>query len=319
MPIDRGFEYRFSEHEWRTVRESVATLSKIIPIDVTLSTTDTAQDLITLESNTPPTMNLVTNPSMETGDPPTNWTSVSSTLSQVTTTPRTGTKSMQVVTSNSVANEGAYFSVTGLPRGWYACSAYFRRTGGGTAQVRASSDDGVTFSDGNVVTMANNWNNRSSVLHHVTTPNATLRLYVVTDTQQNITYLVEDAQVEPAWSMVMGGSTNARDPNPPVAAITAFVDPASERFSRWLGTADASVSLREPSISEIHDMYLYTTAQDVYIDFNRTVKTSSPAGFLLKGGIDYAINLRHIVKHNISFINATATQTPRVIGYVRGM
>ena len=66
MALNTSDEYLFSEHELRTVRESVATPVKFIPIDVTLSSADTAQDLINLESITPPTLNLVTNPSIET-------------------------------------------------------------------------------------------------------------------------------------------------------------------------------------------------------------------------------------------------------------
>ena len=51
MPIDRGFEYRFSEHEFRTVRESVGTLSKFIPINKTLASANTAEDLVNLEED----------------------------------------------------------------------------------------------------------------------------------------------------------------------------------------------------------------------------------------------------------------------------
>ena len=64
MPIDRGFEYLFSEHEWRTVRESVGTLSKFIPINKTLATANTAEDLINIDRLELPAMNLITNPSM---------------------------------------------------------------------------------------------------------------------------------------------------------------------------------------------------------------------------------------------------------------
>ena len=192
MPIDRGFEYRFSEHEFRTVRESVGSLSKLIPINKTLASANTAEDLINLENNTPPAMNLITNPSMELGTPPTGWTASGSTMTRQTTTPRTGTYSMRCVTADAADNEGAYYSVTALPRGWYSCSAYVRRTGGGTVIARASSDGGVTFSDGPQVTMGNNWNGRVTVNHQVTTDNATLDFYVVTDSQQNITFLVDE-------------------------------------------------------------------------------------------------------------------------------
>ena len=319
MPIDRGFEYRFSEHEWRTVRESVGTLSKFIPINKILASANTAEDLISVESFDPPAMNLVTNPSMEVGTPPTGWTASGSTMTRQTTTPRTGTYSMRCVAANAAAYEGAYYSMTNLPRGWYSCSAYVRRSGGGTVIGRATSDGGTTFSDSPVITMGNNWTGRVVVNHHITTDNATLSFYVVTNTTQDITFLVDDAQVEPSWAYVMGMAGGTSDPNPPTSQATTFVDPDLDRSSRWVGTADASVSIREPSMSEIHDIYLYSLTNDAVIDFNRTAQRSGAAvGYVLKAGIANAINLRHLVKNNISFINLTTDETCNVIGYVRG-
>jgi len=319
MPIDRGFEYRFSEHEFRTVRESVGTLSKFIPINVTLASANTAEDLINLESPLLPALNLVSNPSMEVGTPPTGWTASGSTMTRQTTTPRTGTYSMRCVSANAAAYEGAYYSVTGLPRGFYSCSAYVRRSGGGTVIGRATSDGGTTFSDSPVITMANDWTGRVAVNHKITTDNATLSFYVVTNTTQNVTFLVDDAQIEPAWAYVMGMAGGTSDPNPPEALVTTFVDPNIERFSRWMGTTDASVSVREPAMTEIHDIYLYSLTNDALIDFNRTAQRSGPIGFLLKAGVANAINIRHIVKHNISVINSTGGETCNVIGYVRGI
>ena len=319
MPIDRGFEYRFSEHEFRTVRESVGTLSKFIPINVTLASANTAEDLINLESPLLPALNLVSNPSMEVGTPPTGWTASGSTMTRQTTTPRTGTYSMRCVSANAAAYEGAYYSVTGLPRGFYSCSAYVRRSGGGTVIGRATSDGGTTFSDSPVITMANDWTGRVAVNHKITTDNATLSFYVVTNTTQDVTFLVDDAQIEPSWAYVMGMAGGTSDPNPPEALVTTFVDPNIERFSRWMGTTDASVSVREPAMTEIHDIYLYSLTNDALIDFNRTAQRSGPIGFLLKAGVANAINIRHIVKHNISVINSTGGETCNVIGYVRGI
>jgi hypothetical protein len=168
--------------------------------------------------------------------------------------------------------------------------------------------------------MGNNWTGRVSVLHQVTTDNATLSFYVVTDSTQDITFLVDDAQVEPSWAYVMGMAGGTNDPNPPTAQVTTFVDPLIERFSRWMGTVDASQSVREPSMSEIHDIYLYSLTNDAVIDFNRTAtNTGDAVGLVLKAGVANAINLRHIVKHSISFRNNTNGETCNVIGYVRGI
>ena len=319
MPLDTGFEYLFGEHELRTVRESVAKPVKFMPIDVTLSSADTAEDLINLESLAPPTVNLVTNPSIETGGtPPAGYTASGATVTRVTTTPRTGSYSMSVNTANSAANEGAYFQIDNIPPGYYSCSAYLRHSGGGTAYLRASSDGGSTFTNGAAVTMGNNWNGRGTVTHKVTTDQSTIRVYIVTNTQQNITFLVDSVQVEPAWRVVLGG-VSVRDPNPPMSSVTDFVDPLGNRFSRFIGTVDASQSVREPGISEIHHLSIYAS-QATYIDFDRTVaiRTATPKGYLLAAGIDYRISLDKIIKSRISFVNHTGSQTPQVIGYVTG-
>ena len=111
----------------------------------------------------------------------------------------------------------------------------------------------------------------------------------------------------------------SRDPNPPSATVSTFVDPRSERFSRFLGTTDASASIREPGISEIHHLSIYAS-HNTYIDFDRTVaiRTATPLGYLLVAGIDYRINLDKIIKSKVSFVNAAGSETPLVIGYVTG-
>ena len=319
MPLDKGFEFRFGEHEFRTVRESVAAPVRFIPIDKTLATTNTAEDLVTTSPSVP-AFNLVTNSHMVSGgNPPTGWTAVGATVTRVTTTPRVGTHSMQVATGNAAAAEGAYFEAAGIPPGNYALSVYLRHSGGGTARVRASSDGGTTFTNGNTVTMANNWNGRSTVIHKVSPSQSSIRLYVVTNTQQNITYLVDSAQIEPSWQVVMGSGTSTRDPNPPGASATPVVDPLSDRFSRWLGTTDASNSVREPGLNEIHHLYIYSS-HATYVDFDRTVaiRTAVPLGFYMAAGIDYKLDIHKIIKNNISFVNASGSETPKIIGYAMG-
>jgi len=60
MSIPKGFETRYGEHEKRTVRESVATMVSIVPVDYTASD-NVSNDIVTVNATTPPTMNLVTN------------------------------------------------------------------------------------------------------------------------------------------------------------------------------------------------------------------------------------------------------------------
>jgi hypothetical protein len=226
---------------------------------------------------------------------------------------------MSIVTGNGVAAEGAYFEADGIPPGNYGLSIYLRRDGGGTAYVRASSDGGSTFTNGNVVTMADNWNGRSTVIHKVLPTETSIRLYVVTNVQQNITYFADSAQIEPSWQVVMGTGTSTRDPYPPGASVTTVVDPLSDRFSRWLGTTDASNSIREPGLQEIHHLYVYAS-HDTYLDFDRTVaiRTATPLGYYLTAGITYALDINKIIKNNVSFVNASGSETPQLIGYAMG-
>ena len=319
MPLDKTFEMRFGEHEYRTVRESVATLVKTLPIDVTLTTSGTAQDAISLESNTEPAYNAITNPSMETGAPPTGWTAVGSTLTQVqtgTVVPRTGTNSLQINTDNVAAGEGAYFEVTTMPQGSYAFSIYVRRPAGGTVRLRATHDNLTTSTDSAVLTMNDTWQ-RLSVTHLVTgAPSSSLRLYVVTDVQQNITFFAEDAMIQPAWGVIIG-TANSRDPSPAAVSVGTYIDPSSERYSRWLGTTDASASIREATIGEILELHLEAVNADLYIEFDRTaVRTGGAISILLRAGD--TINGKKIIKNNISFINSVAGQLPRLRGYVLG-
>ena len=319
MPIDKTFENRFGEHELRSVRESVAMLVKTIPVDITLTTSGTAQDLINIEAGAAPAENLITNPSMETGAPPTGWTAVGSALAQVGSgivAPRTGSFSLQVDTDGVAAGEGAFFNVVSLPPGWYTLSAYVRRAAGGTVRIRASSDAGVTFMDGPVVTMDDTWQRTSVKVRIMNAATSALRLYVMTDVLQNITFFVEDAQMEPAWEIVLG-MASSKDDNPIQSSLTAFVDPASERYSRWLGTANASISVREPTIWEINEIHLEAVNANTYIDFDRAAqRTGGAIGILMRAGD--TINGRKVIKNNISFINEVVGQLPRLRGWVLG-
>jgi len=97
------------------------------------------------------------------------------------------------------------------------------------------------------------------------------------------------------------------------ASVTAFVDPSGNRFSRFLGTTNASVAVREPEIEEIHQFNLTVISADAYLDFDRDSTRSS---ILVKAGDTIAG--KKITKQRISLINATNGQTPRVYGFVMG-
>ena len=71
------------------------------------------------------------------------------------------------------------------------------------------------------------------------------------------------------------GYQNGRDENSNDAVVSDFINPATDRFSRFLGTTNASVSVREPAIEEIHSFNLTVITADAYIDFDRDATRSS--------------------------------------------
>lgn len=121
-----------------STRESVRPHIRPYPVDVTLSVAGTAQNLITVAPGLP-TVNLITNPSMETADPPTGYTARrSATLAQSAAVYKYGSYSMSVVPPGVAIGEGGYWNLGAWPTDQpLAVSAYFSDNAGGgdTARV----------------------------------------------------------------------------------------------------------------------------------------------------------------------------------------
>ena len=171
-----------------STRESLRLYTKRKPIDVTLTTPDTAQDLITVGASTA-TVNLVTNPSCETADPPTGYTALrSATLAQDATYYNFGTKSLKITPPGTLIGEGAYWNLGSFPGSApLSISAYFRRGVAGNEDVRVelavasmTSKKAGTISNarlavGNIVALSGSWQrstlvsneNRTAVVFHI--------------------------------------------------------------------------------------------------------------------------------------------------------
>ncbi len=120
-----------------STRESLRLFIKSKPIDVTLTTPGTAQDLISVSPGVA-TVNLVTNPACETSDPPTGYTAVrSAALAQNAVYYQYGANSLEITPPNAARGEGAYWNLGSIPNTVpLSCSAYFRRGGAGSGNVR---------------------------------------------------------------------------------------------------------------------------------------------------------------------------------------
>lgn len=121
-----------------STRESIRLLTKAYPVDATLTVSGTAQDLITVAPGLP-TVNLITNPSMETADPPTGYTARrTAAVARSNTIAKYGTYSMRLTPPGAAIGEGAYWNLGSWPTDQpLAVSSYFSDNAGGgdTARV----------------------------------------------------------------------------------------------------------------------------------------------------------------------------------------
>lgn len=305
--------------EWEdylSTRRSIHATTKYAPVDVTLSTAGTAENLF-LASTALPTVNITTNPSFETADPPTSYTAAGSTLTSSTTVARSGTDSASINPDNSAAGEGIYWAVpevAGKPDNaqsmYLVVSAYFNDNAGSSDDARIEIRDSAgttTHATGNTVTLAASWQRSTARFLLPITP-AAYRIYLVTVTQHNTTFFADDLQVEVR-----------QDGN-----VTDYCDGAAGINYEWFGTAHASESRRRPEVHVIRGYDLHVT-KDVYLAFNNTA--SSTTGIFLRAGSDFSNDWPLYLTtgkpessgNRISFINAVTGETPRIWGTVWGI
>ena len=310
MPYDSNVDpinYRqwISERVY-SVRQAVSNWTKWRPVDVTLTTAGTAQNLYAITVDTP-TANSVTNPSFETGT--TSWTAVGSAIAQDATQFRTGANSLSINPDNAAAGEGAFFSLGTYPQSRpLTISAYGRRaaggpTGGQDFRVELRDSAGTTtLATGNTVNLSTTWTRSVATVPPAggggTGDRGVLRLYVVTATNHNIDFFIDSIQAE-----IQG-------------SVTDYVDGSLGLESFWLGTAHASMSQRFRSIGLITGYRLYNT-RDIYITFD-DVTASSTTGELVRAATDFHSEHPVAITSRISFINAVTGETPRVFGSLWG-
>lgn len=301
-----------SDEIYPSTRESLHIYNKSRPADVTLTTAGTAQNLISISRNVP-TINLCTNPSMETGTPPTGYTASGATLAQSATVARSGTNSLRITPDNAAAGEGAYWSTITLGLGGgdlppnlgninLVVSAYFNDNAGSGNGVRVviANSSGTTLVNGNTVTLAADWLGRSQAfLPLAGRANQSYRIYFVTATQFATVFYVDDFQYELQLSN----------------GATAYCDGAVGLYNSWDGTAHASTSRRLQTLVAIRGYRLYTTG-DIYFAEDHTA--SSTTGEFIRAGTDFEASGLHI-SNNLSFVNVNAGETPRVYGRVYGV
>lgn len=291
-----------------TPRDNTHIWTKSVPVDVTLTTAGTAQNLFSIDTDIP-TVNMATNPSFETGDPPTGYVAVGATISQSAVVARNNTNSILVNPDNAAAGEGFYWITPSvfIPQNEVnqrnlVVSIYLQDNAdsGNGARIVIADDAGTTITNGNTIALSSAWQRSTASLSLFQRAAQTYRIYVVTSAQHNTNFYADALQVE-----VIGSD---------VASV--YVDGTTGVNDEWFGTAHASISRRRKGLVSVRGYTLYTTG-DIYIAEDQTA--SATTGRFVRAGTDFWEDFPIHVKSNISFINVNPGETPQVYGVIRGV
>lgn len=288
-----------------STRESFHLWNKYVPISVTLSVAGTAQNLINATTPDQPTVNLVTNPSFETGSPPTGFTASGATLASTQNSPRTGADEIEVTPANAAANEGFYWATPSMGGGngmtvYLAASVYVRGpSAAGTAVIQVRDSSGTLLVTGSVATLTTSYQ-RIQVRYLLPATAAAYRIYVVTNLQTASLIRADDMQVEVR-----------KDGN-----ITAYCDGSLGVNYAWVGTANASESRRRRGLAFIRGFRLVTSLA-AFFAFD--VDASSTTGIPIAASTTYTHDGHPLHFQRLSFLNQVGGEAPVVTGVVWGV
>ena len=289
----------YTGRQGRSTRKSVEIPYIYVPVNVTLATPGTAEDCYTI-TPVKSTVNICTNPSMETGSPPTGYTASGSTLTRDGTYYDYGSYSLGINPDNAAAGEGAYWDAGILPRGQpIAVSCYFRDAAalGDDARVRIYGNTSAGWlATGNTITLSASWQRSTCVYRGTPNSSEETYVYLVNVTQHNTTFYADGLQIEL------------------LPYVTDYCDGAQGRNYAWDGTAHASVSYRSPALIEIRG-YSFITNRAIYFDTDATATSSSEP--LSAGDMFWEDKISAL--SNLSFLNQLSGEAPTVRGRVWGI
>mgnify|MGYP001565336327 CR=1 FL=1 len=294
----------YLENNTNSVRDSVQLFPRYVPIDFQLAVAGTAED-IWLVNTDEATRNVITNPSMETADPPTGYTAVGSVISRQAAQFRSGANSLRSVVNNAAAGEGFYWELATNPpfarhpEEQLTFSVYLRGNAGGeTVRLRFWDSTNGFVATSRVLTLDLTWQ-RLSIGYRPTDSGLTTRLYVVTDVQQVATFFADDAQLEVQQ------------------AATTYCDGAQGLLYAWEGTAHASTSVRRHPTVEVREWDLYFSL-DTWVALDRSAATAANR-FRINAGATWSPDHPYSLQNNFSVLNVNAGERPSVYGVLFGV
>ena len=307
--LDARYWRSWPKEDYPSTRDSMRTWNKNFPVNKTLTTPGTAEDLITVDPGDP-TINLVTNPSMETGAGPTGYTASGATITRDNTYYLYGSYSLKITPDDSVANEGAYWSLGNYPHNVpLSVSCYVRdaAASGDTAMIRIIDTSGNVVAESTEITLSTSWQRATvtTVYSEESRGSSDLRLYIVTgDTKHGTAFWADGLQAESLDS------------------VTTYCDGTQGLEYEWFGTAHASESRRYPLLSTIRGGHFHAT-RDCYVAYDTDASNSATneedRGEFIKAGTDWCFDHPVLINEKISFINYWPGEQPNIYGILWGV
>lgn len=296
-----------------STRDSLRYWDRYVPINKTLATPGTAEDLWAYANyaNAGPSVNVVTNPGFETDwTSPTTFVDAGAAGTRVTTAPRTGTYHALINPANSATYEGIYYTLPVIQangnRSVYVCASCWIRgaSASGDAALTITTSAGLasTLASSATTSLTTSYQRLKAVYAMPAgTTGSNYRVYITTVAQHNIDMYADDFQVE-----------YRADSN-----VTDFIDAGSNNLNtRWHGTANASYSQREKPMRKIRGLDLHFSL-DTYVAFDNTANSTN--GIYIKANTTWSPNWSILADRNMSFINVNVGEAPVVRGTLWGV
>ena len=296
-----------------STRTATHPFTRYYPFKVTLSSTNTAQDILSVDRGNAG-VNLVTNPSVEHATI-SEFTAIGegpAALSQSSAQASHGSNSL-LVNPDGDAGEGFYTvgNVGKTPdanTSSVLAQCEVRGGSSGDVVIKITKTDGTVLATGTQVTLSTSW---QALKVSYKLPSAIdytqVHVRVMTATNHDRSFYVDKIHNE-----IRGDGS-----------FSSYIDGAQGLQYEWTGTANLSISKKRVGITAIRGIRLHTS-HDTWLAFDATASSSTgiwigdPAAANPQSGFFESTHPLDF-RTNVSFVNGTGSETPTVYGVIWGV
>ncbi len=292
-----------------STRTSTHAFTKYYPFRDASVANDAVTTILTVDRGEP-SVNLVTNPSIESSTL-TMYTASGSAISQSSAQASTGSNSLLVNPDNSAAGEGVYWTSDAIvgqtnPNPSYLIATCEVRgaSASGDAELVIQNSSGTDLVASTSISLSTAFQAMNVKYRLPDQGSATYRVMIRSKTQHNINFYVDKIHVEQRI-----GDSN----------IPTYVDGAQGLNYEWTGTANASTSIRRAGLSVIRGFKLVnessTAADIIYVGLD--CDASSTTGIPVLGGQSFETNWPIDFREKVTVL--AAQNTPAAHGVIWGI